>query len=268
MHNPLTYEVIKGNPARVTVFLHGLMGRGRNFLQIANELTTVTTSILVDQPNHGTSPWTLNFSYAEMADRVAAQLRQISEVKAAKTIHLVGHSMGGKTAMQLALTHPELLSSLTVVDISPTPAPTIAPFDNLLGSLLQLDLTSLKTRREADDILRTAIADNTMRSFLLGNLIKRPNSLSYRWLANVPLLFKSLPQIVDFRPPANACFTGPVLWISGENSPYIKASDMPLMSMLFPDVLPVTVPHAGHWVHADNPKDFNRLLTEFITAES
>lgn len=264
----LNYEVIAGNPERVAVFLHGLMGRGKNFLQNAKALTATTTAILVDQPNHGDSAWTTEFSYQQMADAVAALLRQLPEVQRVGKVHLVGHSMGGKTAMMLALLHPELLHSLTIVDISPTPAAGTAPFNSLLGPLLQLDLMSLRTRREAHDQLQAAIPDDTMRNFLLANLVKQPSSFRYRWLANVRLLFNSLPQIVGFEPPTVTSFAGPVLWLAGSDSNYVKQSDLPLMSSLFPDVIPVAVPGAGHWVHADQPAEFERLVREFITAEA
>lgn len=264
----LNYEVIAGNPERVTVFLHGLMGRGKNFLQNAKALSATTTAILVDQPNHGDSAWTTEFSYQQMADAVAALLRQLPEVQRVGKVHLVGHSMGGKTAMILALSHPQLLHSLTVVDIAPRGANHTAPFDHLLGSLLRLDLPQLNSRAAADRQLQEAIPDGVMRAFLLGNVVRNPAGPGFTWLANVPLLHRALPDMVAFPAPEDSAFSGPVLWLAGANSNYVKDTDLPRMTELFPDVLPVTVPGAGHWVHADQPAEFERLVREFITAEA
>ena len=130
-----------GETGETVVFLHGLFGQGKNFTQIAKALAPELQSVLIDLPNHGDSEWTETFDYIEQADLVAEHLR--STVASDGPVHLVGHSMGGKVAMVLALRHPELISSLAVVDISPVARESMGEFDHLIGSLSQLDLADL-----------------------------------------------------------------------------------------------------------------------------
>ena len=148
-HEEFTLHTTRvGDDGPRVVFLHGLFGQGKNFTTIAKGLAPDFSSLLVDLPNHGRSGWTDRIRYAELADIVAAHLR--TGFAAQGPIHLVGHSMGGKVAMALALRHPDLVDRLVVVDISPVDSADMSEFEHLLGSLATLDLATLTSRGEAD----------------------------------------------------------------------------------------------------------------------
>ncbi|MDO4241486.1 MAG: alpha/beta fold hydrolase [Microbacteriaceae bacterium] len=269
MSERLATRLITGESTSLTVFLHGLMGRGKNFTQTALALKPVTSSLLIDLPNHGSSPWTAEFNYRDMAaavvETVQAKLAGLSE---RPQVHLVGHSMGGKVAMFAALLHPELFASLTVVDISPVAMrENGGSFDTLLGALRDLPLASLPSRQAAHEILLPHIPEQSVRDFLLQNL-QRETGGGWSWQPNLELLYSSLPEIMDFAADDLAPFTGDVLWVAGGDSPYIRAHHFPLMQHFFPRVQPVTIPGANHWVHASKPAEFQRELAEFIAVKA
>lgn len=247
-------------PTRV-VFLHGLFGRGRNFTRITAGLEPEAQSLLVDLPNHGRSGWTAHFDYAQMADIVAAHLR--SSFAAGGPVDVVGHSMGGKVAMVLALRHPDLVRRLVVIDISPTAADSSrSEFRHLLGSLKSLDLTALERRSDADSALAAAVPQDSVRSFLLQNLKHRDGS--FVWEPNLDLLYGELEQIMSFPDVAGLSFAGPVLWIGGELSGYITEADVPVMRALFPKTRRMTVRGAAHWVHSEKPEEVIAALRSFL----
>lgn len=242
-------------------FLHGLFGQGKNFTSIAKSLMPQFQSLLVDLPNHGRSQWTPRVDYVDLADRVADFLR--ADFAAGGPIHLVGHSMGGKVAMVLALRHPDLVARLIVADIAPRHSEGAGEFEHLLGALKTLDLTTLTRRSEADERLRPLIPDDAVRGFLLQNLRSGPDG--FHWQANLDLLRDSLITIAGF-PPIDATFDHPVLWLAGQRSDYITPADRPEMQRLFPRLTTVVVKDAGHWLHADQPQAFSSALRVFLTA--
>ncbi len=252
------------------VFLHGLFGQGRNFTQAAKALQPDLRSLLVDLPNHGHSDWTESVAYPDVADRVAAFLRggdgdaECGFVREGRT-HVVGHSMGGKVAMTLALRHPDLVDRLVVVDIAPSASDGAGEFEHLLGSLATLDLATTTRRGEADEALRERIPNDTVRGFLLQNL--RTDGDRFRWLANLDLLRRELPTIGGFPDVGDAVFDRPVLWIAGERSDYVREEDEPTMRALFPRTRLLTVKGAGHWVHSERPDAFVSALRVFLTAD-
>ena len=248
------------NGARV-VFLHGLFGQGRNFTQAAKSLAPELRSVLVDLPNHGRSAWTGSVAYDAVADEVAVWLRE--RYPEGERLHLVGHSMGGKVAMVLALRHPDLVDRLVVVDISPTASEGAGEFEHLLDSLAGLDLAALERRGDADEQLRAAIGDDRVRGFLLQNL--RTDHDGFRWQANLELLRQELAEIGGF-PDLDAVFDRPVLWIAGESSPYVRPEHAATMRRLFPRTRAVTLKGAGHWVHAEQPEAFVSTLRAFLLA--
>nr|WP_029088958.1 alpha/beta fold hydrolase [Brevibacterium album] len=274
-------QTVPGGPGRA-VFVHGLFGRGKNFTTAAKALAETHTSLLVDLPNHGESPWTERFSYLEMADALAATLRE--GFAADGPVDVIGHSMGGKTVMALALLHPELVRRLVVVDISPVRSPETGEFPHLLGALAGLDLTALGSRAEADEQLSGPIPNPVTRGFLLQNL--RPVSRAsagaaagaqstdarpaaearFRWQPNLTLLRAELPAVGGFPDLAGRTFGGPVLWVGGTRSDYVTTEAEPVMRTFFPRERKVMVKGAGHWVHSEKPEEFAGLLRAFLTA--
>ena len=244
------YTELVGSGRPRFAFLHGLLGRGRNWTLLAQQLDAAGyPAVLFDLPNHGRSGWTAEFSYASMADAVAAEI-DLRMGSAAQLI-LVGHSMGGKVAMLTALAHPGLVAGLVVVDIAPGHSAQVDTFTPLVAALRGLDLSTLGSRAEADQRLRAPIPDDAVRLFLLQNLRRKGG---WHWQPNLALLGSSLDAIGGWPEVTAAPFTGPVLWLAGERSPYVRPEHEAEMHRLFPAVQKVVVPGAGHWVHADAPE--------------
>ncbi len=248
-----------GDAGQRVIFLHGLFGQGRNFTQIAKALVPDLRSVLVDLPNHGRSDWLETTDYVVVADAVADVVRDrfVDE----GPVHVVGHSMGGKVAMVLALRHPELVDRLVVADISPEVSEGAGEFEHLIDSLAGLDLTSLERRGDADAALAEAIDDERVRGFLLQNLRNGPDGLA--WQANLDLLRAELGTIGGF-PDVAGPFDHPVLWLAGERSDYIRPEHDARMRELFPRTRLVTIKGAGHWVHSEQPESFVSALQVFL----
>ncbi|HEY4624549.1 MAG TPA: alpha/beta fold hydrolase [Blastococcus sp.] len=260
------------------VFIHGLFGQGRNWTSIAKGLAGDHRVTLIDLPNHGHSPWTDRVDYLDMAESVAAELERLGE-----PVVLVGHSMGGKVAMQLALRRPELLRALVVVDIAPTvyplqggrtddPDEEASPFADFIAAMKRLDLADLRTRQDADEALRPSVPSRMVRSFLLQSLVRENvqdggDGGGWRWRLNLDLLERDLGELRGFpAPPPGASFDGPVLWIAGANSAYVLPEDRPQMDALFPATRLVRIKNAGHWVHSEQPEVFLETLRRFLDA--
>jgi pimeloyl-ACP methyl ester carboxylesterase len=263
-----------GDSGPRVVFVHGLFGQGRNWTTIAKALAAEGRRVtLLDLPNHGHSPWTERVDYVAMAELVAAELAALDE-----PVTLVGHSMGGKVAMQLALRFPTLLRALVVVDIAPADYPETggrtddpdeeaSPFAAYIAAMKQVDLGSLSGREEADAALRTVVPSDTVRSFLLQSLVRDGVGAGggWRWRLNLDVLGEDLAHLRGFpAPPAGARFDRPVLWIAGANSHYVLDADRPRMAELFPLVRLVRVKNAGHWVHSEQPEIFLATVRQFL----
>ncbi len=255
------------------VFVHGLFGQGKNWTTIAKALADGHRVALVDLPNHGHSPWTDRVDYVDMAELLAAELEHLGE-----PVTLVGHSMGGKVAMQLALRRPELLRALVVVDISPSEYPVsggrtedpdeeASPFAGYIAAMQALDLDALEKRDDADRALREAVPSPMVRSFLLQSLVREGPGAGggWRWRLNLDLLERDLEALRGFpEPPPGATFDGPVLWIAGANSHYVLPEDRSGMDALFPGTRLVRIKNAGHWVHSEQPEIFVEALRRFL----
>ena len=273
-----------GDAGPWVVFVHGLFGQGKNWTTIAKGLTDRHRVALVDLPNHGHSPWTDRVDYLDMADLLAAELEHLDE-----PVTLVGHSMGGKVAMQLALRRPELLQALVVVDVAPSEYPVrggrtddpdeeASPFAAYIDAMRALDLDALQSRGDADAALRAEVPSTMVRSFLLQSLVReglgsseRPGEQEggspsgWRWRLNLAALDRDLGALRGFpEPPSGATFDGPVLWIAGANSTYVLPEDRPRMDSLFPATRLVTIKNAGHWVHSEQPEIFTETLRRFL----
>ncbi len=246
-----------GNGPSPVVFIHGLFGQGKNFTSIASNIGDVATSWLVDQPNHGRSPWTVNFSLDEQAAIMADWLRETVSGPAT----LVGHSLGGKVAMRLALQHPELVSRLMVVDTAPSRNGATSHFAELVSAMRNLDLANVTSRSDAGERLTRLIPDAAVRGFLLQNL-KRQGGY-WAWNANLDLLGDNLHVVAGW-PSLDTSWDGPTWWVVGGRSDYVQPEDMAVMRELFPRVVSVTLKKAGHWVHADEPEAFTSILRKFL----
>jgi pimeloyl-ACP methyl ester carboxylesterase len=254
------------------VFVHGLFGQGKNWTTIARGLADRHRVTLLDLPNHGHSPWTDRVDYLDMAELVAAELEKLGE-----PVTLVGHSMGGKVAMQLALRRPELLRALVVVDVAPVDYPESggrtddldeesSPFADYIAAMRTIDLETLQTRDDADHALRGAVPSRMVRSFLLQSL-QREGTHGWRWRLNLPALARDLGQLRGFpEPPPGATFEGPVLWVAGANSHYVLPRDRERMDALFPATRLVRIKNAGHWVHSEQPEVFLETVRRFLDA--
>ena len=257
------------------VFVHGLFGQGKNWTTIAKGLAEDHRVTLLDLPNHGHSPWTDRIDYVDMAGLVAAELASYGE-----PVTLVGHSMGGKVAMTLALRRPELLRALVVVDIAPVEYPLqggrtddedeeASPFGAFIAAMKAMDLDALHTRDDADAALRTAVPSRMVRSFLLQSLVRggADDGGGWHWRLNLDLLERDLGELRRFpKPPPGATYDGPVLWIAGANSHYVLPGDRARMEELFPGTRLVKVRNAGHWVHSEQPEVFLETLRLFLDA--
>lgn len=253
-----THLVGEGHPR--FVFLHGLFGQGRNWSLIAKGLADDGASLLVDLPNHGRSPWTDDFSYIGMADAVAGHLDDRLGPAAHPVV--IGHSMGGKTAMVLALRRPDLVRGLVVVDIAPDDTSHGYGFGRLIAALRALDVDAMTSRDEADAALAASVPDADVRAFLLQNLHRRKRG--FTWHPNLALLARDLPLISGFPQSLQGSYPGPVLWLRGAESGYVREDHIPVMRRLFPAHELVTVPKAGHWVHSDAPASVVYAIHEFV----
>jgi pimeloyl-ACP methyl ester carboxylesterase len=250
--------------ARV-VFCHGLFGQGRNFTAIGQALAEDYRVTLVDMPDHGRSAWSDRFDYLAAADQVAALLSEDDPVA------LVGHSMGGKISMLVALRHPRLVERLVVVDVAPVPYDHASEFERYIAAMRAIDLDTLERRSQADDALREAVRDPTVRGFLLQSLRREGSGedAHWRWYLNLDLLGRDLDAITDWPGAALdgvAPYQGPVLWVGGSESAYVHADYVEAMDRWFPRNRRVTVKGAGHWVHSEQPEVFVEVLKRFVDA--
>ncbi len=260
------FTQLVGDSRPDVVFLHGLFGRGKNWAGIARSLVdSEHSSVLLDLPNHGRSHWTDTVDYAQMADEVAEELRL--RMGSAASVALVGHSMGGKVAMLLALQHPELVRRLVVVDIAPDISDQVRTSVPLVKAMRALDLDSLGSRGEAEQLLAADVDDPAVRQFLLQNLKRTrtaDNRNGWQWELNLDLLGDHLDDVATWPDVRDVSYAGPVLWVGGSESPYIRPEHDAPMRALFPQVRLVWIEGAGHWVHADAPSELTAELATFL----
>ncbi|MGM1030710.1 MAG: alpha/beta fold hydrolase [Actinomycetota bacterium] len=242
-----------GEQGSPVAFCHGLFGQGKNWTQIAKSLADRHRVTLVDMPNHGRSAWTERLDYVEMADAAAGVLDEPTA--------LVGHSMGGKAAMLAALRHPERVERLCVVDVSPVSYDGSDEFRRYIDAMLGMDLDAIESRGDAEAALAEAAPDPGVRAFLLTNL--RREGDGWRWLPNLEVLRRDLATLRSW-PETDAVYDGPVLWVAGADSDYVRDEYREAMEARFPRVRRVTVKGAGHWVHSSQPSVVAALLDRFL----
>lgn len=236
------------------IILHGFFAASRNWRQIAEKLATDFCVYVLDARNHGNSPHSETMNYETMAIDVVNFIEQ----NALKNVTLLGHSMGGKTAMWLALNFPDLIEKLCVVDIAPIAYKH--SFDPIINSLKDLPLAELSNRKQADVLLAEIITDLSYRQFLLQNLVLK--SGGYQWRINLNFFQNNASAIVSF-PETDDClpFEKPTLFLAGALSKYIPSGSTQL---LFPRAHLIAIPDAEHWIHVQNPDAFLIAVRDFL----
>jgi pimeloyl-ACP methyl ester carboxylesterase len=242
--------------APTLVIAHGLYGSARNWGVIARRLADRREVVAVDMRNHGDSPRVPVQGYPEMA----ADLAEVIESLGAP-VDLMGHSMGGKAAMQLALTRPELIRRLVVADI----APVAYSHDQTRNAqaMASLDLTQISSRAEADAALAQEIDDPALRAFFLQSLDFRAHP--QRWKLNLAVLEAEMPKIVGW-PATQGVFPHPALFLTGADSSYVRPEHRETIRALFPKARFARIPGAGHWLHAEKPREFEETVRVFLEA--
>ncbi|NMP16678.1 alpha/beta fold hydrolase [Thalassotalea sp. Y01] len=252
-HNQsLHYRIIgQGEPI---VLIHGLFGSLENLNMVAKPLSEQLQVISVDVRNHGKSFHSDTMTYDAMADDVIALLSKLNIDKA----HFLGHSMGGKIAMKIALNQPQLVDKLIVADIAPVNYP---PHHNeIINGLQDIDMSTVTSRKDADQQLQAAVADAGVRQFLLKNLAKGDNG--FFWRVNLNTIKQKYDDIaIGFN---EGQFLGAVLFIKGSNSNYILTEHRAQIGALFPNASAKIIQGAGHWLHAEKPVAFNKIVIDFI----
>ena len=248
---PLHYEHIGDGPP--VVVLHGLFGAGRNWLTVARRLSDQYSFYLVDLRNHGSSPHADSMTYDDMVEDVRALVESLG----LKDFMLVGHSMGGKAAMTMALKDPREISRLLIVDIAPVSYPD--RFNDMIDAMQALDMEQIKRRTDADRLLEAAIPEKAVRLFILQNLVFQNGCA--RWRANLKALRDQMHYILGPLPVADdARFGGATRFIRGELSDRITDNHLVIIDTLFGDYRIETVEGAGHWPHAEAPAAFMTLF--------
>lgn len=253
------------------LILHGLLGSKNNWHSIGKELNELTGRkiISIDARNHGDSGHSDEMTYVAMAGDVLQLMRD----EGVSSASLLGHSMGGRVMMNLALNHSDMIESLMVVDMSPNSHPTAASADipNIVAALSSIKLSQLPSnqmtaRQMADKQLEALIPSKMMRQFLLTNLVESDDESGVRWRFNLSTISANLAEFaVGVTHREGATYPGPCLFLGGEKSDYIRAEDSESIKKLFTRANLEWVPGAGHWVHSEKPAEFLQRAVPFFS---
>jgi esterase len=233
---------------------HGLFGSARNWSAIAKRLALHRRVVTVDMRNHGLSPRSRDHGYPALAADLADTIASLGG-----RADVLGHSMGGKAAMALALTDPERVDRLIVADMAPVDY-THSQID-LVRAMQALDLAAVTRRSEADAALAAAVPDPALRAFLLQSLAIEDGRAA--WKLGLATLEDQMPRIMAF-PELPGRFSGPTLFLTGATSDYVRTAHWPRIRTLFPAARLQSIPGAGHWLHADAPAAFLAAVTGFL----
>ncbi|MFK7752635.1 MAG: alpha/beta fold hydrolase [Sedimentitalea sp.] len=249
--------ILHGDPTHAPplVIVHGLYGSARNWGVIAKRLSDTRQVITVDLRNHGASPWNDSHTYQELADDLVETITNF-----APRADVVGHSMGGKTAMMLALSHPEVLNRLVIADIAPVPySHTQLPF---IEAMRAVDLSIVTRRSDAEKQLAALGVEPALQSFFTQSL----DLSAQRWRLNLDVLAAYMPDIMSF-PKIEASWSGPTLFLSGGASDYVLPEHRATIRGHFPRARFAKIPGAGHWLHAEKPREFEASVRIFLDAK-
>jgi pimeloyl-ACP methyl ester carboxylesterase len=248
--------IVTGDPSDASGLLiaHGLFGSARNWGVIAKRLSDTRQVTAVDMRNHGMSPATPTHTYADMAKDLA----EVIEATGAP-MDVLGHSMGGKAAMMLALTRPELVGRLIVADIAPvTYCHSQLP---MIEAMRGVDLSRVSRRSEAEAQLGQRGVEPALQSFFTQSLDLDRGA----WRLNLDTLADQMPQIMGF-PETDAAWSGRALFLTGAASDYVTEAHRPVIRRLFPRARFARIPGAGHWLHAEKPREFEAAVRAFLDA--
>lgn len=269
------FSRVSGQGEAALIILHGLLGSSANWQTLAKRFGQSRTVYTLDMRNHGRSPWSNTMDYAAMAQDVFAFIEPLSHTR----ITVLGHSMGGKAAMQFALGYPDSLDALIVADIAPVSYEH--DFDQLLGAMMAVDLKSIKNRAQADHALEKAIKNATLsqtntsdgldsidpriRAFLLHNLTFDKATDQWAWRPNLKVLLDKMDNITSFQINENMRYSGPTLFVHGAQSSYVQAKHEPVIRQYFPQASLSEIKHAGHWLHAEQAQAFYDTCENFLS---
>ena len=249
MLNQILHDGPDGTPLLIA---HGLYGSARNWGVIAKRLSDRGPVIAVDMRNHGGSDWHPTHSYADMASDLAEVIETLGE-----SVDLLGHSMGGKAAMVLALSRPELVRKLVVADIAPVGYTHTQM--GMIDAMRGVDLSEVKKRSDTDVQLAKDVEDQGIRAFLLQSL----DVAQKRWRLNLDVLANEMEKIIGF-PKVSGSFEGPTLFLSGGTSDYVLPEHRPAIKLTFPNAKFAKIPGAGHWLHAEKPREFEAAVRAYL----
>jgi esterase len=256
--NVLFYQELGKDKSHLSsvVLLHGLFGMSDNLLGLAKELALSFHVIIPDLINHGRSPHRAKMDYPGMAEDVINLMDSLDIEKAS----IIGHSMGGKVAMQLACTYPDRVEKLVIVDISPVAYP--ARHLEILDALQKIANTSITARKDADALLAEKIPDLSLRQFFLKNMVRNDEGF-WQWRFGLRQIKDSYKEL-SVAPDMQKVFNKEALFIKGELSDYILPEHEAIVRKWFPAVKLKVIQGAGHWLHAEKPIVFNRTVKQFL----
>ena len=249
------------------VVVHGLYGSSDNWINIGKRLAEKHTVYMIDQRNHGRSPFANSHTFDDMRN----DLEEFFEKHNIEKATLLGHSMGGKAAMWFALDFPEKVEKLVIADIAPKDYLLLKEdsqfylHQNILLAMMEIDFSKIKSRNDVDDFMSQKINDVNIRQFLLKNVAKDKTHKRYKWRVNAEVLYSHLDEIVngvnknwfEDRIPVTSY---PVIFIRGMKSRYILPEDEPMIKEIYPDSRIIDIPDAGHWLHAEQPELFMKAV--------
>ncbi|ORU91332.1 MAG: alpha/beta hydrolase [Cycloclasticus sp. symbiont of Poecilosclerida sp. N] len=246
-----------GSDGPPLIILHGLFGSARNWRGVAKQLAERYTVYTLDLRNHGTSPHADKMDYVAMSADVLGFMQQQSLASAI----VLGHSMGGKVAMELALSDTGKVSKLIVVDIAPVTYQH--NFDDVLAGLYHVPLDTVSCRKDAEAYLAEKISDTGLRQFLLQNLAVNTAG-GYQWRVNLASIEDEMPSIMGFSLDGDRVYSGKTQFIRGGKSTYLASRYQSAIADMFPNMTFETVKKAGHWPHIESPREFMSVLNTFL----